>query len=300
MPLDVGGIFNPSLVGTVTSALPVGSFRARLSWTSNTQITLGAYGGNAVEVNGQSVSVQSGIICATTQDTIQFDATDSGFTPSASTFYYVYLSNASVGFLPSSLALSVQAPTLVNGVYYLGSTGDAASWRFVGAVYLDAAVHFTDTDAARNVVNYYNRLRARLLANPGYTDDNAQTGVILNSAVFAPINGGTGDFVEYCSLGEDALDLRMQLTQVTALLNSATWGIGDDSTTTCAVAAKGESNVGTDQVSCGYSVLHSAGRHKLSMLGYTNATNITWAADDVRRGGASDPRQTFLVGTCYK
>lgn len=66
---------------------------------------------------------------------IAADGTDSGSTPSASTLYYIYISNSLASYAAQSIRLSTTAPT--NG--YLGASGNAKNWRFLGACYLDAA-----------------------------------------------------------------------------------------------------------------------------------------------------------------
>ena len=97
-------------------------------------------------VNNERVLLNVPISCdisgANVRNLIASDGSDSGTQPIGDRSYYIYISNSQVSWAPSKLALSYTAPT--NG--YLGNTGLAANWRFVGFLVTDQSAATLSND----------------------------------------------------------------------------------------------------------------------------------------------------------
>ena len=283
------------------SQSPATLFQARLktdlAGVSST-LTLNRYQGDKVVVSGVTVVIPSGGLTRDVADNlISGTGTDSGAAGAASTLYYVYVSNARASFSPSSIRLSATAPSLVNGVKYLGAAGNALNWRFVGWVRLNATPQFESSLTARLIVNYYNRLRLPLMANPAYVDDNAVTTYTVSSVTYVELNGGVGARVNFISNGEDETHLNgIFLTQVGAGF-SALMGIGIDTVggpEQCAIA--GNAGINTTEATA-YDEILAEGFHFAALLALSNnGTPYTFFADFTRDGGAHDPRGTMVRG----
>lgn len=94
---------------------------------------------NFIEVNNKFVDLSTELSCIVSgggaHNLLAADGTDSGSPPSSSTTYSGYVSNADASWSPEELRLSATSPT--NG--YLGGSGNAANWRYVGDVELDGS-----------------------------------------------------------------------------------------------------------------------------------------------------------------
>lgn len=206
------------------------AMQGRIQRDSATQVSLQRYTGDTVEVNGLNVSMGSSGLAfnALTTDTITSTGADSTSLVAASTLYYVYISNANATFLPSSLALSTTAYTSFNGVRYLGSSGNAANWRFVGWVRTNASSQFQDTPGKRFVINYYNR---RVLAL--YQDTLESTGTwTYSGTAWRQANANSNNQVEFIANGEDACFLQVSAhASPGAAGSSAQIGVGVGSAT---------------------------------------------------------------------
>lgn len=286
--------------GGIGNQSPATLFQARLitaDGVSNT-LTLGQYAGNKVVVSGMTVPIPTlGLSTSIADDLIDANGGDAGTPPAASTLYFVYVSNQKATFAPVSIRLSSTAPVLVNGVRYLGSSGNALNWRFVGWVKTNATPQFESTRANRLIVNYYNRLSLSLFANPGYVDDDAFTTYSHNSATYSELNGGVDNKVSFISNGEDEVHLEMVTVTTTGNGNSILPGIGIDSVTDAAISALCGS--GTVSVNGSWPLSYDKalpeGDHFAAMLAYTNAA-ATIYADGPRAGSAADPPMTIISG----
>jgi hypothetical protein len=197
---------------------------------------------------------------------------------------------------------------LYNGVYYLGTSGNALNWRFVGWVYTDSATHFVDSITQRFVMNYYNRLPRALRANPGYSDNNAVTVYTTNSATWVEANAGTGNKVYFLGNGEDHVNYHVTGSVSVGNTGGADMdtGVGED-----AVLAVVSNRV--QNATVGYhnaiSLSHfwglgttppAVGLRYLSLLiAMPNGSTGSWAADYARCGSAADPIGTQLTATVW-
>lgn len=276
----------------------VNAFQGRLQRNSDSILSLQRYAGDVVEVNGANVSLgSSGIEFDKVNDNlITSTGADSGSKTAASTLYYVYVSNASASPFSSDLRLSTTAPSLYNGVKYLGTSGNAANWRFVGWVMTDASNTFQDSDTQRLVCNYWNRVRKRLYTCPAYSNDGAETSYTVAATSFTAVNGGTGSKLEFISNNEDATVYYM-----TAVVHgSGNWmyvGVGENTTSTAAVCGKSQ-NLATPWYvtqSATRAVVFAEGYNHINLIAAADVTGVLLIADTIRLGGSTDPACTYLA-----
>lgn len=282
--------------GGIGNQSPATLFQARLDTSdgvSNT-LTLRQYIGDKVVVSGLTVSIpSSGLTRLVTDNLIDASGADSGAAGLASTLYYVYISNQRASFSPSSIRLSATAPIFVNGVRYLG-TGSALNWRFVGWVRLNATPQFESSLISRFIVNYYNRISLPLFSCPRYVDDDAAQTYIVNSAIYAPINGGVDDSLFLISNGED--EVSYSISALCATPNVFRGGIGIDSIATSEVSAQIPTiPAGVQSMFVGKSDVLSEGFHQITYLALSvGGLDSTVFADLPRQGGVKDPFLTFI------
>jgi len=150
----------------------------------------------------------------------------------ASTLYYVYLSNANASYSPSSLRASATAPSLYNGIKDLGTSGNAAKWRFAGWARTNGSTQFVDSVSQRFVANYYNRVHKALFTCPGHVNDDSDTSWTFSGTSWQQMNGGSGNLLECVANGEDDVDVRLQLAAYENAPNGdeIDGGVGEDST----------------------------------------------------------------------
>jgi hypothetical protein len=269
-----------------------GTFQGRLRVDSTTQISLQRHVGNWIEVDGEAVGLGSaGLLCTTTDGLLSADGGTTSTAPSASTLYYVYVSN-------TELRLCATAPSAHNGFYYLGTTPATRVWRFCGWAYTNASTQFTDSIVARHVVNYYNRLHKRMFTCPGYTDNDAETSHTMNSSNWLAVNGGTGSDVSFISNGEDIVYLAVAMVGKISSNGNFGPGISIDGAT--------DVRVGGDVTASANVIVHvalvysydagSAGRHTASFVARNSAGTLTIYADDERHNSTADPACSYLDG----
>lgn len=268
----------------------------RIGWLSSNSLFLGRYANSRTVSNGLECNVSGSLALTTAENLLTSTGADAGAAMAASTLYAIYIGNAAATFAPSQFRASATQPTLVDGVYYLGVTGNAANWRFLGWVATDASVQIRDDEQARHVVNYYNRRPLRLFTCPAYVDDNAQTTYAINKATFGPINAGSSDSVSWIANGEDAAWLQATAQFTVSTGTAAYIGPGFDSSTQPDVAAGCRST--GQSTTAGSAKTLAVGRRTGYLLACTQGTAYTVAADVLRLGAASDPAATFLDGWC--
>lgn len=286
----------------------------RLACDGNHVLEYHAAYGTFIEVNGSIVDISTALTNNIAGDQlINADGEENGFTPSASTLYYAYVSNAAAIDAPSSLRLSASAPDVATaglwaGIPYLTAPGPTTSngqnWRYVGSVYIDASVQVTDTVTARHVANYYNRLPRSIYVAPQYSNNNAQTTYAFNSATFAivaadalatfvtPIGFNTTDRAEPTLFANASFVFSARGAAAGA------YGISVDSTTSPTVA---RSTAALSTAGLAVSIawtdsLGAEGLHTVRMLGMSGGVADTIVADLARNGSASDPAATVLTG----
>ncbi len=274
-------------------------FKGRIQRDSNTVISLRRYKGWRVYVNGEDVDPGAGgIACDVTDNLIDAAGADAAAAMAASTLYYVYVSNSKATFAPSDLRGSVTAPSVHNGVQYLGVAGNALQWRFVGWVFTNGSTQFKDQDNARNIANYYNRVWKRLYTNPGYVDDNNRETWTTASTTWVNANGGVGHQVSFIANGEDAADIRAQLTGYNSAGSHNRVGIQRDNAGGPVTAAESESSTSDDRweiciLDC---YIPTVGRHTAEMQACVSSGTLTAFADIDRNGATADPPATLIIG----
>lgn len=283
---------------TSTTSGSNGAFFGRLYVQSTTTIRLSRYGGKTVRVGANDIEIPStGLDVTTTQSLINSSGASAGSNPLASTLYYVYLGGPGASYKANSIGLSSTAPTLVDGIYMLGSSSGASNFRFLGWAYTNSSTQFVDSDTNRHLVNYYNRIQKHLITAPGYNNNSADTTWTTTSTTWVKINGGTGSTVSFISNGEDCSSFHA----FTSCANSGTGaytfiGIGDNSSTTAFCNSSHVGSVGSG-IYCGMTTTPAVGYREIHMLARVSATTGTYVLDRTRGGGSSDPRATILHGT---
>jgi hypothetical protein len=283
------------------------AMQGRIALVSTTQIALQRYSGDTVEVNGLNVSMgASGITLNTTDNLITSTGADAGAAMAGSTLYYIYVSNSAASPFASSLrASTTQPPTPVNGlngVRYLGNSGNAANWRFVGYARTNGTTQFVDSVTQRFVVNYYNRVPKDLFSCPGYVNDNTQTTYSVTGGNWSEANSGTGSKVEFIANGEESVHYDGHASGLSAAGDAVLLiGVGEDSSSGPAIASYGHTAAANYSThgSCSRDYFPSEGYHYLDLLLNTNAVSITIIADMVRAGGASDPAVTYIAARIH-
>lgn len=274
-------------------------FFVRLQVDSTTQLSIKRYKGQTIEVNGERVAVgSSGFTLLNTANLISATGMDSGGAPAVTTLYYCYVSNSQASFAALGILLSATAPVLVNGVYYLGNSGNALNWRFVGWVYTisnGGTVNFEDSITNRLCVNYYNRRPSSIYLTPAYANASGFTNYNFAPSNYAKINGGTGDTGSYIANGEDNVDLQAVGTIASQVGVDSAIGIGDNTATSAVVAAvsKGNNDV---PLSCRYNSTPSVGFRNVYLLMYNPGIgNDTVYSAGPRGGSAVSPALTYLT-----
>lgn len=272
-------------------------FQARMVASSGTSLALENFNGNFVLVGTERVLVANVDDWDTGDNLIAADGTDAGGDAAVDTLYYVYVSNSSASFSATSLRGSATAPSEVDGVLYLGTTGNALNWRFVGRIRtIDAGggtVNFADSESRRFVQNHYNKIRKHLLTRPGYSDNNAQTTFNFTGASWAALNGGTSDFVEFIADGINSVELAFnaQATSQTGAI-----AIGIDTSTNPQGAAAAFTSAAITQCAI-YKDTPAAGYHVANMCAVVPAGTAVIVADRGRSGANADVCMTYLKGS---
>lgn len=214
--------------------------------------------------------------------------------------YYIYVSNTRAT-QPRAMRASLIAPTWnADGVQYLGTTGNAANWRYVGKIRSSASAAFVqNSDTQIYVANYYNRRRYRLFTCPGYNNNNAQTTYTSASATWVEANGGTGSRVEFMTHADQAVLTGLQgLMEGSGSLATAYASVGVNSISQAgdlwlAVVGLIEAIV-ADSVPVAPAGLVD-GYNFLALLIFSSSGTATWYADYGRLGGNSaDMRGTYM------
>lgn len=263
--------------GGIGNQSPPTLFQARLETSGgvSSTLTLSQYIGNKVVVSGLTVSIPAvGMTRNIVDDLINAVGGDTGAPPAANTLYYVYISNRKANFSPESIRLSAQAPTLVSGVKYLGSSGNALNWRFVGWVRTNATPQFASNDSQSFIVNYYNRLRKTMFSVLGADKT-------LNSVVWGQVDPTGSLTCEFISNGEDSVDLAAVSTISSGTIQIWGTGVALDSVTTpvaCGFGGRGGTSLFSD-INVPFGSIPSEGYHYATMLAAEN-DSVTYSKTD--------------------
>lgn len=305
LTVEVYGTAGTTAAGGGMIVTVTDTFQARMKTdyegVTNT-VTLFPYEGNSIDISGQVITVPDvGLAVNITDHIIDSTGADSGAAPIAlNNVYSAYVSNGSASYAPTSVRLSITMPTLVSGVKYLGNSGNALNWRFIGWIGTNPTPKFESSLARRYVVNWYNRRAARMFVCPHYVDDNAGTTYTVTSTTYTSLNGGTDDYVQYISNGEDVCSFVFS-----AFNNNNIGGVGGRiglglNTSAGPFSTAIISSTGTfSTFISGFSHEVEGSPASLQMMccSPTGGTHITFVADDARNGCTADPAVTFLEGT---
>lgn len=272
---------------------------------SGSDLAYVGYSTNIVEINGQNVETGSLNGCATTDDLIDNTGAGTGLFPANLARTYAYVSNSAATSLANSLRLSTSAPVDYKGFRYLNNSGNGANWRFVGWVGTlgSPSVAFRDDEAARLIVNAYNRIQKTLFLCPGYNDNNAGTTYSTNNATWTGIGvtAALTDTVAFVSDGENAINLEANVNPHTS---GGSWrmGIGVASTiatarTTVLASAGLRTGLADQSSSCSIAIERASGFYFAALCSYTAGVAMTVHADQARLGSAADPYASWLTGT---
>lgn len=300
----------PSGAGSGSStSTPANLFQARLQKDSGTQISLQRYRGASILINGVDTDPGSGGYACTSTDNLIDGTGASAAAPSVPSvgspvLYYAYVSNENASFAPNDLRLSTTAPSLVSGVKYLGTSGNALNWRYAGAIALyndggggGGAAEFRLSNEDIGICNEYNRLPTPVYLPGGYSNTNSDTTLTITASSYgssaALVNGGVGDTLTFVGNGEDSPSFSMSGRVDCA--NGGSAGIGYDSYDPSVTAYL----PGTSElfgISFSPKVAPSVAIHSVYMLAVKDGTNLTWYTDSRRYGAAVDNQVGVLVG----
>jgi hypothetical protein len=259
----------------------------------SSSLTLLPYAGNTVLINGKTVVIPgTGLTRLVTDNLITALGADAGAPGSASTLYYVYISNALSPFSPASIRLSATPPTVVGGVRYLCAAGNALNWRFVGWVYLNATPQFEMSATNALIANYYNRQYYHIFANPNYVD-GAGLSIYSVPGSYAPANGGVGSQVKLIANGEDAQSITVTAMMADTGGTSVAAGPGIDGNDPTRVGFLSPSTLTYATAFADDSQVLSEGFHTVDLYAGGDPGNYM-VSGTTRFGAASDPRGAMV------
>lgn len=278
------------LVGDSVSGL----FEGYMQRTDATTLTLHRYNGRNVMVNRELLHIpEDGVKLVSSDNLITSTGGNAGVSMSANTLYYVYGSNGQANLWPKQMRASTTAPSMINGVKYLGTSGNAKNWRFIGWVY-PTNTGFKDDETARLVVNQYNRRRLYGFLNPGYNDNASVTTANFTNLAFAPIGGNAGKF-EFLGTGEDSIEYEFNALLSASSGERAFIGVGYDSDNNAATAMGTPEGADTIEITTGRAFIPPVGYHYFQALACVTGGTGTVYIDSPRRGSASDPSASFFA-----
>lgn len=280
-------------------------FNARMQRDSAVQISLQRYKGKTIGVKDEFVILPlAGFTRLAADHTIDGTGADTGVALALDTEYFVYVSNSKAAFSSLSIRCSLVAPSLVDGVKYLGVAGDALNWRFVGRVGTFnngvGAPNFWDqagggtTKGKRLVVNYYNRLKKSIgFICQNYVNDNAKTTQALGAGPVAWTQLPGGVQSDFLSNGEDDIDLSYQTSAIISVGSIGGVGIQLDAANSPVVEGRIVNSVSEEAVSGDQKVSVAEGHHTIFLVfSVQGGGTLTITVDDLRNGAAADPMVT--------
>jgi len=286
--ISVKGVL--TLVGDSYSS----TFEGYLERMNATNIKLVRYNGQYVIIGREILKIPAaGRSLSSSDNLITSDGTDAGSAMSADNLYYVYASNSSASVWPTQLRASTTTPSLLNGIKYLGTSGNAKNWRFVGWVY-PTATGFKDDENQRLVINQYNRRRLYGYLNPGYNNNDSATSASFTNTNFEGLSGGNSSKFSWIATGDDSISYEFDALVSADNGYRAFIGIGEDSETSAAVAMATPPGANMIEITTGRAFLPGEGFHYLKLLGCVEGgTGKVWV-DSARRGSTADPRVSFF------
>ena len=256
----------------VASSVAVGTADVRLDYSDASTLALNPVAGlsGLIEVNGESVDCSTPLTLAKTANLISAAGADVGSAMSAGTFYYVYVSNSSASYAPSSVRASTTAPT----AGYLGASGNAAEWRYVGDCYLWSDGSFYDTAQLRLVRSEYNTKLVKVAAIFPSTWNYA-------TATWREVNAGSGVTRGYfLGDGKNQIDMNLQMLCLAYYGRTYTSRVYFDGAT-AGVQASLNANVGSagqyiqNTINATYQAVVARGLHNISGAEFSNGGSST-------------------------
>lgn len=216
-------------VGSLTT-LDVAKADVRLERVSATEIAVERYKGRYIVINNEAVDPgPAGTGLTNVGNLIDATGADAGSAPAISTRYFAYMSNSDASFAPLQLRLSATSWTEVDGVRYLGATGNAKNWRFVGWVATDSAGEFQKNQHNIWVVSYLNPLPFSGISIPASDPINPSSYAAPNSAEYVAINGGTNARVNFIYNADYVVQYSLQVTVDVPAGKTVSFGVAENS-----------------------------------------------------------------------
>lgn len=272
--------------------------QCRFNRLNGTTAQLVSHQGNRLDVNGELLTVAAaGQNIVVTDFLIDALGISTGAGMLASTLYFIYASNTSASAFPSSVRGSTTAPSLFNGVKYLGATGNEANWRFVGWMFPNAGITLPFGGVDLPVKSEYNRRNRRLMASPAFVNDNARATYTTTSTTWTRANGGTGSRISAIFDGIESAKVRaFGLAEATAA-TEAHLGISRNGSITDVLNSAVTESTTPESVSCEVrDLVPTEGNQTFDlMIRAGSAAVATFVADDIRAGAVDDPIMTALI-----
>ena len=143
--------------------------------------------------------------------------------------YHVYRNDGTGSYAAGQTRASATAPSAHRGSMYLGTSGNAATWRFVGIVRTNGSTNFVDSTTQRFVRSYYNQPETYLINV--FTADRTRNGTPFDEIT------RKYDAKWFFSDDEITATINGSITFGTAVPGRAGVAIGINSTTTESGAA---------------------------------------------------------------
>lgn len=196
---------------------------------SKTSFEVVGYKGQYIRVNGELVDcINFSRVCGIASNLIDAAGADAGSAPVDDTTYWAYISNSQASFSPSGVRLSETPPSLLRGERYLGTSGNAQHWRFIGWVRPHGG-NFVRDQKRCFLVNYFNPLDFSLIHIPGYSPGGEATYAAPAGSTSNPFNGGVDCRVEWLNNPDVTVSYCFELNALVAAGKQLFFGVAENS-----------------------------------------------------------------------
>jgi hypothetical protein len=194
------------------------------------------------------------------------------------------------------------ALALVNGVRVKAADHTR---RFLGTLRATGATTTEDSSVNRYLINYYNRVTARLFSCPNYSAADADTSYDFISDTYARINAGTDDTVNFLSNGEDSFLAHVRIGgyySTSTLTPAIRIGVGIDGDTNIPMSSSAQANGAVadrrdTEISEELQPL-AEGKHSLRFVACTFSGNTFHIiASGLHLGASTAPAISFISGS---
>ncbi len=173
--------------------------------------------------------------------------------------------------------------------------------RFLGTFRTTSTTTTEDSLTKRLLINYYNRVVARMFSCPGYVDVDSSTTYAAAVVVYTKANGGTGSTLEFLSNGEDEIDVESVCGGFIPTSGGSTAlfvGFGVDGVTDVPVATLAQGLTATGFVTAvspaKKGIQPAEGRHTVDLVFNTNGDTAVIVASESFNGAAHSPATTYI------